>query len=75
VALDKKNQQYFKQLGAALRRLRTEKGWSLYEAEENGFHDWKYLQKVESGRNITIATLLKLADLYGKKPWEILKEV
>lgn len=67
--------RYLKDFGAALRRLREKRGWSLEAAEENGFHDWKYLQRIESGRNITLATLTKLADLYDLEPWELLKFV
>jgi DUF971 family protein len=44
-------------VGARLRSLRMEKNWTLEDTEDHGWHDWKYLQKIESGRNITLATL------------------
>jgi transcriptional regulator with XRE-family HTH domain len=75
VKTDKENQRYYKELGAFLRKLREKKGWSLEHTEEKGFHDWKYLQRIESGRNITLATLIKLGELYGMEPWELLKGI
>ena len=75
VIKDKRVNRYCKDFGAALRKIRETKGWTLEETEDHGFHDWKYLQYVESGRNVTLATLLKLSDLYKVEPWELLKGV
>lgn len=57
--------QRLKELGALFRDLRLTRGWTLEETEDHGWHDWKYLQKIEGGRNITVLTLFKLCDLYG----------
>ena len=67
------NQQDLRQLGSLFRELRLKKGWTLEQTEEHGWHDWKYLQKIENGRNITVLTLLKLCELYGVKSDRILK--
>lgn len=51
--------------GQLFREIRQKKGWTLEDTEDHGWHDWKYLQKIESGQNITILTFFKLCDLYG----------
>ena len=52
-----------KSLGEELRKLRLERGWSLYDASEATTVDLKHIQKLESGRlNPTLVTLLRLAD-------------
>ena len=65
--------QELKKMGTLFRGLRLRKGWTLEETEEHGWHDWKYLQKIESGRNITMSTFFKLCELYGAQPEKILK--
>lgn len=67
------DQQELQWLGALFRKLRLKKGWTLEQTEEHGWHDWKYLQKIENGRNITIMTFFKLCELYGVKSDRILK--
>lgn len=68
-----KDQQELQMLGALFRELRLRKGWTLEETEDHGWHDWKYLQKIESGRNITMSTFLNLCELYGMRPEKLLK--
>lgn len=60
-------------VGARLRNIRMEKNWTLENTEDHGWHDWKYLQKIESGRNITLATLIKIAHFYDISLSKILK--
>lgn len=55
------------------REIRQKKGWTLEDTEDHGWHDWKYLQKIESGQNITILTFFKLCDLYGIKSEILIK--
>lgn len=62
-------------LGLVLRELRHSKGWTLEETEENGWDDWKYLQRIESGKNITIKTFLKICDLYKIRPSKVFQKV
>jgi transcriptional regulator with XRE-family HTH domain len=53
-------------LGRRLRALRTKRGWTLEQAEENLAFDWKHLGKLETGKlNVTVGTLLRLAAGYG----------
>ncbi len=56
--------KFLKKLGARLRALRTAKGWTLEDVEEHGWKSWQHLQKIESGKNITIVTVRKIAALY-----------
>lgn len=56
--------QFLKAIGARLRAIRLEKGWTLEETEEKGWSNWRHLQKIETGKNITLVTLRKLSILY-----------
>ena len=56
--------KYLRKMGAKIRALRTDKGWTLEEVEEHGWNNWQHLQKIESGKNITIVTLKRVAELY-----------
>ena len=66
------NQLFLKKFGAKLRKFRNEKGWTLEEAELHGWSNWQHLQKMESGKNVTIVTLKKVADLYKVSISELL---
>lgn len=68
-------QQDLQRLGSLFRELRLKKGWTLEDTEDHGWHDWKYLQKIESGQNITILTLFKLCSLYGISAEKFLKHL
>ncbi|MGE3610985.1 MAG: helix-turn-helix domain-containing protein [Bacteriovoracaceae bacterium] len=69
------DQQELQMLGSLFRGLRLKKGWTLEQTEEHGWHDWKYLQKIESGRNITMTTFFNLCKLYGVRPERLLKSL
>ena len=74
MANDKKN--YIKQFGAILRELRKSKGLTLYQAEEKLGIDWKWLQKVETGKkNIYLSSLLDLSKAYGIQPSKLLQHL
>ena len=60
-------------LAKRLRRLRDEQGWTLEDCETHGFKNWRHLQEIESGKNITLETLTKVARLYRIHPSELLK--
>jgi transcriptional regulator with XRE-family HTH domain len=62
-----------KALGLRVRELRNKKGWTLEECEEHGWLNWRHLQAIESGKNITIHTLVNLANLFGVSPSTILE--
>jgi len=61
----KKDEEMLNWVSQYLKNLRKAKGWTLEECEQHGWHDWKYLQKIENGQNITLLTFFKLCDLYG----------
>lgn len=59
-----KNDKFLKKLGLRLREIRLSKGWTLEQAEEYGWPNWRHLQKIETGKNITVVTLKKISELY-----------
>lgn len=71
--VDAKCKKFIKDVGLRVRALRSEKGWTLEETEEYGWESWRQLQKIESGRNITLATLWRVAQFYRVDPVDILK--
>lgn len=73
--LDSKDIKFLKALGAHLRSIRQDRGWTLEETEEHGWSNWRHLQKIESGKNITIITLRKIATLYKVKLSQILEDL
>lgn len=67
--------KFLKALGGRLRALRLEKGWTLEEAEEHGWPNWRHLQKLESGKNFTVTTLLRISKLYKIKVSDIFENL
>jgi len=58
--------QWTTTLGERVRSIRIERGWTQELAAERMQMDLKHLQKVEAGKlNVTLATLLRLADGLG----------
>lgn len=64
--------KFLKAVGARLRAIRLEIGWTLEETEEHGWPNWRHLQKIESGKNFTLTTLRNLSRLYKKPISELL---
>ena len=64
-----------KAIGLTIRHIRESKGMTLESCEERGYSDWTHLQKVESGKNITIQTLVNIANLFGVHPADLLKDI
>ena len=62
--ISKKEEKFLKELGQKIREVRLQKGWTLEETEEHGWPNWRHLQKIESGKNITIISLYRIARLY-----------
>lgn len=60
-----------KAVGLRIRAMRTARGWTLEDTEEHGWKSWTHLQRIESGKNITLETLVKLANLFGVHPSEL----
>lgn len=74
MSYETKDIKLLKKIGARLREIRLEKGWTLEETEEHGWPNLRHLQKIETGnKNITVITLRKLAELYKIKISEILE--
>lgn len=65
----------YKAIGLKVRALREARGWTLEATEEHGWHSWQQLQKIESGRNIQVDTIIKLANLYGVHPAVLLEDI
>lgn len=70
-----KDKAFLKRLGQHLRDLRQKRGWTLEEAEEHGWRSWQHLQRIESGKNITVITLRQLAELYGLTLSELVEDI
>lgn len=75
MSADKFSNNMLKKLGLRLRQIREKKNWTLEDAEEHGWPSWQHLQKVESGKNITVLTLLRLCKLYKVRPVEVFKDI
>jgi len=62
--------------GALISRLRLARGWSLVElASRSGMND-TYLGVMERGGNMpTLATLFKLAEVFGMEAAELVREI
>lgn len=67
-------QKVSKALGLKVRELRYAKGWTLEECESHGWTNWRHLQSIEAGKNITVATLVNLANLFGVPPASLLED-
>lgn len=64
--------KFSKALGLRIRELRNERGWTLEACEEHGYTNWRHLQSIESGKDINVTTLVRIANLFGMHPSEIL---
>jgi hypothetical protein len=65
-----------KAIGLKIRALRESRNWTLEYCEERGYSNWRHLQKVESGqKNITLETILNVANLLGVHPAVLFEDV
>jgi transcriptional regulator with XRE-family HTH domain len=65
-----------KKLGARVRAARIARGWTLEDAEENGWPSWQHLQQVETGeKNVNFTTLLRLLTFYKLDPNDVLGDL
>jgi len=62
--------------GAIIKRLRTERGWTLVKfAQRSGMHA-TYLGVLESGRNLpSLPTLFELAEVFNVEAADIVREI
>lgn len=71
--LTKKNQVVLKALGEKLHQQRKAKKLSLRQLASIADVDYSQIDKIEKGRlNITIITLISIADALGMSPGELL---
>ena len=71
---DEKN--FLFRFGGNLRTIRNNKGWTLEQAEDEGWNHWEYLQRIEVGKkDIGILTLRKLSLFYQVKLTDIVKNL
>jgi transcriptional regulator with XRE-family HTH domain len=62
--------------GWILKRLRTQRGWTLVQLSAYSGMNKTYLGVLEAGGNmLSVETLLELAELYGTEAAEIMREV
>ena len=71
--IDPRCKSFLKQVGARIRKLRLARGWTLEQTEEHGWTNWRHLQKVEAGKNITVATLWRVAKFLKTTPAKLLE--
>ncbi len=61
------------ELGASVRSLRQNRGWTLERASAGMGLDFRHLQQIEAGTiNVTLATILRVADAFDVSPFVIL---
>ena len=70
---DVKYNKKLKAFGLKVRQIRIAKGWTLEDTESHGWGNWQHLQKIESGKNITLATIYKICDVFDITPADLLK--
>ena len=65
---------FLRRVGGAIRKRRVELGLTLEEVEGRGYPSWRHLQKVEAGKNITLATLYNVAKVLKIDPQDLLSK-
>jgi transcriptional regulator with XRE-family HTH domain len=75
MAVSNEDKRFLKKLGLRLRAIREEKGWTLEETEERGWSDWKHLQTIEAGKNLTVVSLRRIAKVYRISLADIFSEI
>ena len=62
--------------GAIIRRLRTERGWTLAQFAQRANMNPKYLAIMEKGGNMpSVAALFGFADVFGIEAADLVREV
>ena len=64
--------KFLKEFGLKIRRIREQRSWTLEYTEEKGWPSWRHLQRIETGKNITLLTLRRISKLYGISPGKLL---
>ena len=62
--------------GEIIRRLRTQRGWSLVKFSQRSGMNATYLGQLERGANmLSISTLFEFADIFNVEAAELVREV
>jgi transcriptional regulator with XRE-family HTH domain len=64
--------RFFKSLGARVKRLREEAGYSQEDMISQGY-SVRYWQKVEAGKPITLRTLLRICNIFSAPMHQIVR--
>ena len=64
--------QFFKGLGARIKQLREEAGYSQEDMLSHGY-SVRYWQKVEAGKPITLRTLLRICRTFGAPMGDVVR--
>lgn len=72
---DAKCKKKLKGFGLRVRAIREAKGWTLEETEEHGWSNWQHLQKIESEKNVTLATVFKISEVFNVNLNELFKNL
>jgi len=68
------SKRFFRRLGHRLRQLRVERDWSIDDMEVRGIRA-KHWQQLETGRPITVTTLLRICQALNVDASSLLKEL
>lgn len=69
------SEKVYRAVGLKIRELRERREWILEDMDgEEGF-SWQQIQKIESGANITLRTIVRLANIFGVHPAELLSDL
>jgi transcriptional regulator with XRE-family HTH domain len=63
------------QVGLRIRLWRHVRGWTLEHAAERAGMAVQNFARLERGRNLTLESIAKLAEVFGREPWELLAPV
>lgn len=66
--------QFFKGLGARIKGLRQNAGYSQEDMLSHGY-SVRYWQKVEAGKPITLRTLLRICRIFATTMSEVVREL
>jgi transcriptional regulator with XRE-family HTH domain len=72
---DFKDKKKLKAFGLKIREIRESKGWTLENTEDHGWSNWQHLQKIESGKNVTLATVFKVCEVFNIKLTDLFKDL
>lgn len=64
---------FYKKVGNNITRLRKAKGFSTIDLGHESGIDKSTIVNIEGGRNITLATILKIAEGLGVEPYKLLE--